>query len=57
MPTTPFDAKGLLISSVLSNDPVLFIEHRSLYIIKESIPVQDYSIDLNHERVRKEGMD
>lgn len=55
MPTTPFDAKGLLISSVLSNDPVLFIEHRSLYNIKESIPVQDYSIDLNHERVRKRG--
>ncbi len=55
MPTTPFDAKGLLISSVLSNDPVIFIEHRSLYNLKEEIPVQDYAIDLNHERLRKKG--
>ncbi|MDA7453888.1 hypothetical protein N8863_03335 [Candidatus Pelagibacter ubique] len=55
MPTTPYDAKGLIISSVLSNDPVLFIEHRSLYNLKEELPSKNYSINLNHERLRKKG--
>jgi len=55
MPTTPFDAKGLIISSVLSDDPVLFIEHRSLYNLKEEIPDEPYSIQLNHERIRTIG--
>ena len=55
MPTTPYDVKGLIISSVLSNDPVLFIEHRSLYNLKEELPAENYSINLNHERLRKKG--
>ncbi len=55
MPTTPYDAKGLIISSILSNDPVLFIEHRSLYNLKEEIPNKAYSLDLNHERMRSVG--
>lgn len=55
MPTTPYDAKGLIISSILSNDPILFIEHRSLYNLKEEIPNKAYSLDLNHERIRTVG--
>ena len=55
MPTTPFDAKGILIASALSNDPVIIIEHRSLYGLKEEIPVDGYAVELDHERIRNIG--
>jgi pyruvate dehydrogenase E1 component beta subunit len=57
MPTTPADAKGLLISAIRDNDPVVFIEHRWLYYAAEEVEEQPYSIPLGKARVLREGSD
>lgn len=56
-PSTPFDAKGLLNSSIISNDPVLFIEASLLYNQKGLVPEEDYFIALGKARVVREGKD
>jgi len=57
MPSTPYDAKGLLISSIEDDDPVVFIEHKGLYAIKGPVPEEAYSIPLGEADVKKEGKD
>jgi len=57
MPSTPYDAKGLLIASVLDDNPVIFIEHRRLYDIKAHVPDRFYRIPLGKARVVKSGKD
>ncbi|MFH1903539.1 MAG: alpha-ketoacid dehydrogenase subunit beta [Candidatus Omnitrophota bacterium] len=57
MPTTPYDAKGLLISSVEDNNPVIFIEHRWLYNLVDHVPEGVYRVPLGKARVAKEGKD
>ena len=57
MPSTPYDAKGLLISSIEDDDPVIFIEHKMLYGIKGPVPEEAYSIPLGEADVKKEGND
>lgn len=57
MPSTPFDAKGLLISSVYDNNPVIFIEHRGLYTHVSEVPYEPYRIPLGEGIIRKEGRD
>ncbi len=57
MPTTPFDAKGLLIASIEDSNPVIFIEHRWLYNISGIVPKEYYSIPLGEANVMKEGKD
>jgi 2-oxoisovalerate dehydrogenase E1 component beta subunit len=55
-PSTPYDAKGLLKSSIRDNNPVLFFEHKFLYRrIKEEIPEGDYTVPLGKAIVRREG--
>ncbi len=55
-PSTPYDAKGLLKSSIRDNNPVLFLEHKFLYRrIKEEIPESDYTVPLGKAVVRREG--
>jgi 2-oxoisovalerate dehydrogenase E1 component beta subunit len=57
-PSTPYDAKGLLKSSIRDNNPVLFFEHKFLYRrIKEEIPEDDYTVPLGKAVVRREGKD
>ncbi|CAB4176130.1 AcoB Pyruvate/2-oxoglutarate dehydrogenase complex, dehydrogenase (E1) component, eukaryotic type, beta subunit [uncultured Caudovirales phage] len=56
-PGSPSDVKGLLISSVLSNDPVIFIEPRSLYSMTEEVPDEPYQIPLGPSVVRLQGGD
>ena len=57
MPTTPSDAKGLLISSIEDNNPVIFIEHRWLYNIQGVVPKGHYQVPLSKAKVSKKGKD
>ncbi len=57
VPATPYDAKGLLISSIIDNNPVLFVEHRWLYKTVGNVPDTLYSIPFGKGVVRKAGKD
>ncbi|PYG85000.1 pyruvate dehydrogenase E1 component beta subunit [Ruminiclostridium sufflavum DSM 19573] len=56
-PATPYDAKGLLISSIIDNNPVLFVEHRWLYKTMGNVPDIIYSIPFGKGAVRRKGTD
>ena len=57
MPASPSDAKGLLLSSIMSDDPTLFIEGRSLFSMQEDVPDEPYFIRLGEALVRRGGQD
>lgn len=57
MPSTPYDAKGLLKSAIRDDNAVVFIEHKLLYNIQGSVPDSDYIIDLGKADIKKEGKD
>lgn len=57
MPATPHDAKGLLISSIEDNNPVIFIEHRWLHNTHGDVPEGIYRVPIGKARVAKEGKD
>ncbi|HSD82326.1 MAG TPA: alpha-ketoacid dehydrogenase subunit beta [Anaerolineae bacterium] len=56
-PGTPEDAKGLLKSSIRSNDPVLFIEHATMYQVRGEVPDGELLIPLGKSKVQREGND
>ena len=57
IPSGPYDAKGLLISSIRSNDPVVYLEHMKLYrSFREEVP-EEYTIEIGKAKVVKEGTD
>ena len=56
-PGTPADAKGLLKSAIRSNDPILFIEHATLYQTKGEVPEGDYTIPIGKSKIQREGKD
>ena len=58
IPSTPTDAKGLLISAIRSNDPVIFLEHMKLYrSFREEVPEEDYEVEIGKASVKREGTD
>jgi len=58
IPSTPYDAKGLFIASVESDDPVIFMEPKRIYrAIKQEVPEEKYSIPLGKAKVLTEGTD
>ncbi|MGQ9552584.1 MAG: alpha-ketoacid dehydrogenase subunit alpha/beta [Anaerolineae bacterium] len=57
MPSTPYDAKGLLKASIRDDNPVLFIEHKMLYGTKGPVPTEDYIVPLGVADVKREGSD
>ncbi len=57
MPSTPYDAKGLLKASIRQNNPVIFIEHKLLYNSKGEVDKGDYTIPLGKAEVKREGSD
>ena len=57
MPTTPYDAKGLLITSIADNNPVIILEHRWLLRQTGYVPEGLYSIPFGHGVVRRPGKD
>lgn len=57
MPTTPYDAKGLLKTALEDNSPVLFLEHRRLFNQKQYIECEEYNIPIGKGVIRKIGKD
>lgn len=58
IPSSPYDAKGLLISSIRDNDPVIFLEHMKLYrSFREDVPEEAYTIPLGEAAIKREGKD
>jgi pyruvate dehydrogenase E1 component subunit beta len=57
VPSTPADAKGMLKTALRGNDPVLFVEHSTLYQTRGPVPVGDYTTPLGKADVRREGKD
>lgn len=56
-PGTPEDAKGLLKSAIRSNDPILFIEHATMYQVRGEVPDGDYTIPIGVSKVQRPGKD
>ncbi len=56
-PGTPADAKGLLKSAIRSNDPVLFIEHATLYQTRGEVPEGDFTVPIGKSTIQRPGRD
>jgi branched-chain alpha-keto acid dehydrogenase E1 component (EC 1.2.4.4) len=58
IPSTPYDAKGLLKAAIREDDPVLFFEHKRAYrLLKEEVPEEDYILPIGKADVKREGED
>lgn len=57
MPSTPYDAKGLLKTAIRDDDPVMFFEHKLLYPIEGPVPEEEYTIPLGVADVKRKGED
>lgn len=58
IPSNPYDAKGLLISAIRDNDPVIFLEHMKLYrSFRQEVPEEAYTIPIGKASVVREGTD
>ncbi|MFD2759737.1 alpha-ketoacid dehydrogenase subunit beta [Lentibacillus juripiscarius] len=58
IPSNPYDAKGLLISSIRSNDPIIFLEHLKLYrSFRAEVPDGLYTVPLDKATITREGLD
>jgi pyruvate dehydrogenase E1 component beta subunit len=57
VPSTPYDAKGLLIQAIRDNDPVIFFEHKVLYPILGDVPEEPYAIPFGEATCVREGTD
>ncbi|GAG09885.1 unnamed protein product [marine sediment metagenome] len=57
MPSTTYDVKGLLKSSIRDDNPVLFVEHKYFYAAKADIPEEEYLIPLGQADIKREGSD
>jgi 2-oxoisovalerate dehydrogenase E1 component len=57
VPSTPYDAKGLLRRALTCDDPVLFLEHRELLGTRGAVPQEDYEIEFGKAAIVREGRD
>ncbi|TAN44514.1 MAG: alpha-ketoacid dehydrogenase subunit beta [Nitrospirae bacterium] len=57
MPTTPYDAKGLLISAIRDDNPVIYIDHRWLHNITGPVPEERFEVPIGKARIMREGKD
>jgi pyruvate dehydrogenase E1 component beta subunit len=56
-PSTPEDAKGLLKSAIRSNDPILFIEHATMYQVRGDVPDGEFTIPIGQSKIQRPGKD
>ncbi|MEM3577543.1 MAG: alpha-ketoacid dehydrogenase subunit beta [Candidatus Bathyarchaeia archaeon] len=57
VPSTPYDAKGLLKSAIRGNNPVMFCEHKLLYPVEGEVPEGEYTVPFGVADVKREGAD
>jgi pyruvate/2-oxoglutarate/acetoin dehydrogenase E1 component len=57
LPSTPYDAKGLLKAAIRDDNPVIFLEHKLLYSFRGRVPDNDYVLPLGECDVKREGKD
>ena len=57
VPSTPADAKGLIVASIRDPDPVLYVEHEDLYATIGPVPEELYTAPFGEARIRREGVD
>jgi acetoin:2,6-dichlorophenolindophenol oxidoreductase subunit beta len=57
MPSTPYDAKGLMISAIKDDNPVIYIDDRWLYTQEGEVPEETYSVPIGQGAVRRKGKD
>jgi len=57
VPSTPYDAKGLLKTAIRGSNPVFFVEHKLLYPVKGTIPEEEYTVPFGVADVKREGDD
>jgi 2-oxoisovalerate dehydrogenase E1 component len=57
VPSTPTDAKGLIKTALRASDPVLFLEHKSLFATKGPVPVGEHFVPFGQARVARQGSD
>ncbi len=57
-PGTPYDAKGLLKAAIRSDDPIMFIEHATMYQTRGEVPVdEDYTVPIGESKIQRPGSD
>jgi pyruvate/2-oxoglutarate/acetoin dehydrogenase E1 component len=56
-PSTPYDAKGLLLAAIADDNPVMFVENKLLYKVKGPVPEEPYVVPLGRAAVRRSGRD
>lgn len=57
MPSSGYDAKGMLLAAIRDDNPVIFIEHRWLHGIADEVPSQPYTVPLDKAAIRRPGQD
>ena len=57
LPSCPYDAKGLLITAIRDDDPVIFLEHKVMYDDQQEVPDEAYTIPFGEANVTREGDD
>jgi 2-oxoisovalerate dehydrogenase E1 component len=57
LPSNAYDAKGLMASALQCNDPVIYLEHKSLLFLKGQVPEEEYTIPFGQARIAREGKD
>ncbi|MBN1298276.1 MAG: alpha-ketoacid dehydrogenase subunit beta [Actinobacteria bacterium] len=57
LPSSAYDVKGLLASSIKDDNPVLFFEHKLLYQTKEDVPEKPYEIEIGKAHIKRQGSD
>ena len=56
-PATPYDAKGLFNAAVINENPIIFIEHKRIYNIKEDVPEEFYTVPIGKASIKRSGKD
>jgi pyruvate/2-oxoglutarate/acetoin dehydrogenase E1 component len=57
MPSTPYDAKGLMVAAIKDNNPVIYMDDRWLYNLEGEVPKETYSVPIGKGIIRREGKD